>query len=157
MSSDTSNELDAWKHADCFVRENYGHYDVFLSVPPTAPLRSFHDVQKCIDTLTGSNDFDLVLTGYKSQHSPYFNMVHIDKDNGTCFPIIKNHGVHRRQDAPTCFQLSTCAYACRSSVIQNLASLWDLKVGLVEVSPETAVDIDTSIDLKLANLLYLDS
>ena len=42
-------------------------------------------------------------------------------------------------------------------MIQNLASLWDLKVGLVEVSPETAVDIDTSIDLKLANLLYLDS
>ena len=84
-------------------------------------------------------------------------MVHIDKESGTCFPIIQHYGVHRRQDAPICFQLSTCAYACRASSLQNLSSLWDLKVGLVEVKPETAIDIDTSIDLQLANLLYLNA
>ena len=51
LASDTASEWDAWKHAIKYAERKYGNFDVFISLPPTAPCRSLDDVRNCISSL----------------------------------------------------------------------------------------------------------
>src|SRR5690606_8070085 len=48
LASDTSAEFLAWRHAVDYVEQHYGHFDCFVSLPATAPLRSKEDVQAAL-------------------------------------------------------------------------------------------------------------
>ena len=47
---------------------------------------------------------NLVITGYRSNHNSYFNMV---KKYSDYVKIILNTGIHRRQDAPKIYKAPT--------------------------------------------------
>ena len=62
LSDDDSNELDAWKHAIMKYEKIFNKkIDTFISLPPTAPLRSIKDVSKCYK-LYKDQSCDLVVT-----------------------------------------------------------------------------------------------
>ena len=77
LAEDDSSEFLAWKHAVEWVIENQGKFSVFISLPPTAPLRNQSDIKKCLSALSG--DTDMVLTCKNAERSPYFNMVKRDE------------------------------------------------------------------------------
>ena len=60
LASDDSPEWLSWQHAINHVIAHYGSFDVFLSLPATAPLRNTEDVLKCMDALR--EDVDFVVT-----------------------------------------------------------------------------------------------
>ena len=64
FSQDNTPELEAWKHAIKYVYRNYGIFDIFVSLPPTSPLRRLIDVNKSIKLL--EEDCDIVFTMKKS-------------------------------------------------------------------------------------------
>ena len=39
LASDTSPEWLSWQHAICYVQENFGDFQNFISLPTTSPLR----------------------------------------------------------------------------------------------------------------------
>ena len=45
LAQDDSPEWQAWKHAIGWVREQYGDFEEFISLPATSPLRSVKDVE----------------------------------------------------------------------------------------------------------------
>ena len=47
LSQDNSPEWEAWRHAINVVKDKYGSFDIFLSLPATSPLREIEDVQRC--------------------------------------------------------------------------------------------------------------
>ena len=51
LAKDNSPEWLSWKHAVEFILEKEGNFDIFLSLPTTAPLRVKEDVQKCLRAL----------------------------------------------------------------------------------------------------------
>ena len=73
LAKDTSPEWLAWQHAIEWVQERLGTFDRFLSLPPTAPLRSKDDVQKCLNLL--DENTDVVTTMTPATRSPWFNVV----------------------------------------------------------------------------------
>ena len=73
LASDSASEWDAWKHAINYAEKKYGNFDIFISLPPTAPCRSIDDVRKCISNL--KDDIDLVFTATAAKNNPWFNMV----------------------------------------------------------------------------------
>ena len=73
LAADNSPEWLSWKHAVNYVLEKEGAFDNFISLPPTSPLRSVGDVQKCLDKLNKGNDIVISIT--KSRRNPWFNMV----------------------------------------------------------------------------------
>ncbi|ROT99312.1 acylneuraminate cytidylyltransferase family protein [Marinobacter sp. R17] len=154
LAGDKSPEWEAWRHAIGYLERTGQHFDVFLSLPATSPLRSVSDVTAVIDAL--NSDTDAVITVTPASRSPFFNMVSRDYD-GVCRILSPSNGYTRRQDAPEAFDVTTVAYALRREFIKGKGGLFDGKVKSVVVPKERAVDIDDNMDFKFAELLYAEA
>lgn len=151
LASDNAPEWLAWQHACRWAIERHGNFDVFVSLPTTAPLRSELDVTRAISAL--DSDADIVLTMTESHRSPWFNMV-VHNDEGHLQTVLTPSGtISRRQDAPKTYDLTTVAYAAKPSFILSATSFWDGRVRGVEVEHDRAIDIDTLHDFHLAEFL----
>ncbi|MBW0180973.1 MAG: acylneuraminate cytidylyltransferase family protein [Vulcanococcus sp.] len=150
LASDTAPEWLAWQHAIRWVEARRGSFDCFLSLPPTAPCRSVADVRRCLDAL--APNIDLVLTMTPSHRSPWFNMV-IERSDGCLDLVNAGNRIVRRQDSPTCFDITTAAYAAHPAFIMKSSGIWDGKIRGVEIPPERAIDIDTPADFAIARFL----
>ena len=51
LAKDNSPEWLSWQHAIQFVYKREGHFNIFVSLPTTAPLRIKEDVNRCIKAL----------------------------------------------------------------------------------------------------------
>ena len=151
LASDTAPELLAWKHAITYMLDNdlMTEEDVFLSLPPTAPLRNITDVNDVISKLASDEKLDLVVTGAKAHRHPAFNMLQ-KNDHGYLKCYDERGNFTRRQDTEPVFDMTTVAYAARAKYILKTDHLLDGNIGLVEVPKERALDIDDLSDLVLA-------
>ena len=70
--------------------------------------------------------------------------------------VFKNTRINRRQDAPSCFDLTTIAYVSRPEYIVKASSMWDGNVYGVEIPAQRCIDIDTPLDFSIAKFLMED-
>ncbi len=153
LARDDSPEWMAWQHA---IRTMQKQLDeplrAFVSVPATSPLRAVEDVDACIRLLLES-DADVVITVTPAARNPYFNMVVLDEEQTAHLVMTGEAAVHRRQDAPAVYDITTVAYAARPEFILNHHALFEGKIKAVLVPPERALDIDTVLDFQFAEFL----
>ena len=154
LARDDTPEWLAWQHAIRALHEgkNKSTMDIFVSVPPTAPLRQTQDVDSCIRALIGS-DADMVITVKPSERNPYFNMVILNEAGHARLVIPPKKFIHQRQAAPAVYDMTTVAYAGRPDFILNAGSIFEGKVRAVIVPPDRALDIDSELDFKIAECL----
>ena len=150
LAQDDSPEWMAWQHALRAV--DVPGLDVFVSLPPTAPLRNAEDVDCCIQALLNS-DADIVVTVTPAARNPYFNMVVMDPAGCARLVIPPEKALQNRQNAPPVFDMTTVAYAARPAFVLRASSLFEGKVRAVVVPRERAVDIDTELDFSVAEAL----
>ena len=152
LAQDNSPEWLAWKHAINWVKEQYGDFNEFVSLPATSPLRSVKDVESAI--LKKSNvGADICIAITPANRSPYFNMVK-KLDNNLIELIIKPvNSIFRRQDSPEVFDITTVAYVATVDFIMNNSNIFDGKVTSVEIPKHRAVDIDDIYDFKFAEVI----
>ena len=138
----------AWREAERpFIARKY------VDLPALGRLTGRGNTANVEVVLREKPDIDVALTVRKSERSPYFTMAHVDP-SGRAEIIIKNDPpFHRRQDVPESFDLTTVAYAVRTSLIRTGNGLFDGTVHAVEVPAERAMDIDTPYDFLVAELL----
>ena len=74
LSQDDSPEWEAWKHAISWVKERYGDFEGFISLPATSPLRSVKDVESAIYRRSDVGA-DICIAITPASRNPYFNMV----------------------------------------------------------------------------------
>lgn len=153
LATDTAAEWLAWRHAINYLRERGDDFDIFISLPATSPLRNVDDVRKCLDAL--DQNTDVVVTVTPASRSPYFNMV-VRDDAGNSQLVCSGESVHRRQDAPAVFDMTTVAYVTRPAFVLEQSRIFSGRVRSVVVPRERAVDIDDIYDFKMAEMLYLD-
>jgi CMP-N-acetylneuraminic acid synthetase len=150
LARDDSPEWLAWRHALNYLIETEGFLPkVMVSVPTTAPLRSPIDINNCLDEYE-KGDIDVVVTVTEAHRSPFFNMVKKNSDGTVGLVISPVSAVTRRQDAPTVYDMATVAYVIRPEFILSHESIFEGRVGMVEVPRERAIDIDTIMDFKMA-------
>tara|TARA_B100001989_G_scaffold223851_1_gene178013 strand:+ start:439 stop:1152 length:714 start_codon:yes stop_codon:yes gene_type:complete len=150
LAQDDSSEWLAWQHAIKYVEKNQQKFDRFLSLPTTAPLRNKNDVQRCLEAL--DKNVDLVLTMSKANRSPWFNMVTSDESSKVNL-IFHDPKINRRQDTPSCYDLTTIAYVSRPEFIMKSSSMWEGNVHGVEIPSERCIDIDNPLDYLVAKFL----
>ncbi|MDT8384912.1 MAG: acylneuraminate cytidylyltransferase family protein [Gammaproteobacteria bacterium] len=155
LADDHSPEWLAWQHSVEYVEKKYGKFDVFVSIPVTAPLRSIEDMEMCLAALT--DDTDIVVTVSEAHNNPYFNMVRID-DTGRArlFCAEKEHYI-RRQDVPSAYNMTTVAYVARKNFILQATGIFDGVVKAVVIPQERSLDIDTLVDFSIAQCLIDDA
>lgn len=154
LSSDTSPEWLAWRHALSHMRQTEGSMpDVMISIPATAPLRSPLDIENCLNEYEKGN-VDVVITVTDAQRSPYFNMVKENADGTVGLVIPPQTKVTRRQDAPAVYDIATVAYVASPDFVMANQSAFEGRVRPVHVPVERAIDIDTLMDFQIAEILY---
>ena len=153
LSGDDSPEIEAWKHAIGWICDESGrpNFDVFVSLPPTAPFRTPNLVETCISEL--SSEVDMVVTGYPSVRHPSFNMVERNSAGLVRLLHEPEFALAGRQQASASFDLTTVAYVSRPSYLLQTSHLLSGRVRLVEVDRIQGLDIDDQLDLVIANSL----
>lgn len=153
LATDTAPEWLAWRHAINYLQAEGHGFDVFVSLPATSPLRSVEDVEQCLACL--DHNTDVVVTVTPASRSPYFNMV-VRDDQGCSQLVCSGGSVHRRQDAPAVYDMTTVAYVTRPEFILNNERIFSGRVKSVVVPRERAVDIDDIYDFKMAEIFLAD-
>lgn len=149
LATDASPEWGAWRHAINYVRNNFGNFDIFVSLPATSPLRNVTDVLAAIEKLQVSNA-DICISVTPASRSPYFNMVKVES-NGATELLIKSEGVvSRRQDAPEVYDITTAVYAANVGFIEKQSSIFKGRVVSIVVPKSRSIDIDDIYDFKFA-------
>lgn len=150
LAGDQTPEWLAWRHAIQFLRDAGEKVDIFLSLPPTSPLRIAADIDCCLDAFL-THAPDVVLTVREAERNPYFNMVRREADGLVRLAV---EGVyHRRQDAPELYDVTTVAYVAKADFIMTADRLFDGRVRAVQIPRERALDIDTAMDLVIGEAL----
>ena len=155
LADDDSPEWSAWQHlVSNLLEAGAAPSDVLVSLPLTSPLRAEEDVAGALSVLA-SGSFDIVLGVTESKKSPWFNMVS-RKPSSEITLAFESQGepVTRRQEAPLLFDLTTVVYATTLGFVSTSPNLFTGRVGSVVVPAERAVDIDTELDLQIAEYLF---
>lgn len=155
LAGDKSPEWLAWRHAVEWVTGKYGHFDEFISLPATSPLRSVADVDSAVDKRRTENA-DICISVTPSNRSPYFNMVKITADQMVELVNKPELNVYRRQDAPEVFDITTVVYAASCTFVMEKNGLFEGRVTSIEIPKNRAVDIDDIYDFKLAEAILMD-
>lgn len=152
LAEDDSPEWLAWQHA---VREisKENPFDLFVSLPATAPLRSLSDVEACIQAFN-KGDADIVVTAREAQHNPYFNMLAVDDEGFSHLLMDSSSKIEHRQAAPAVYDMATVAYVTSPDFILAHQGVLDGRVKSVIVPFERSIDIDTELDFEIAEYLY---
>ena len=153
LAQDTSSEWLAWRHAIEWVRAERGPFELFVSLPATAPFRAVGDVEAVIRAMAADPQADIAITVAEANRSPYFNMVKLDADGYADLVIRPQGQVSRRQDAPAMFDITTVAYAARPDFVLSANGIFAGKVVAVVVPQERALDIDTPFDFRVAEAI----
>ena len=127
-----------------------------LSIPTTSPLRSSLDIENAIEKYKTSQ-CDVVISMTESHRNPYFNMVKIGKSESLERVIAPTTNLVRRQDAPIVYDMTTVVYVTSPEFVLNNNSIFDGRISGILVPPERAIDIDTSLDFRIAEFLLSES
>ncbi|MCK4788001.1 MAG: acylneuraminate cytidylyltransferase family protein [Desulfobacteraceae bacterium] len=155
LARDNSPELLSWKHAICNLNahDRGQELDVFVSIPPTAPLRAIEHVDNCISTFMESN-VDVVITVKKTSRHPSFNMIILDEENYAKLLYPTDKKVTHRQEPPPVYDVTTVAYVARPKfILEAKSSIYEGKLKAVLIPEERALDIDTELDFQFAEFL----
>ena len=156
LATDGSPEWLAWKHALNFLRSTDGYMpETLVSLPTTAPLRIASDINSCLDMFKASK-CDAVVTVTPARRTPYFNMVRSNSDETVSLVDSSFKDISRRQDAPQLFDMTTVCYVVDSEFVLSHNSIFEGKVRAVKVPAERAIDIDTELDFRIAEMLLRD-
>jgi N-acylneuraminate cytidylyltransferase len=151
LAQDNSPEWHAWQHALEWVNNERGDFDIFISLPCTAPLRDINDVEKCLNQIDDATD--IVITITDTSHSPWFNMVRPTENGYIRLLIDGGQQYFRRQDAPKAFDMTTVAYVTRPNFIRQASGIFEGRVKAIIIPEERALDIDTELDFQIAEFL----
>ena len=153
LATDEAPEWLSWKHALNFLLHSEKEMpSELISIPPTSPLRGGNDIRACLD-LYRTGKFDTVLAVSEARRNPFFNMLQLHEDGCGRIVIKQDERPARRQDATAVYDISTVCYVINSSFIMKNTSIFDGRIGMHEVSPQNAIDIDSELEFRIAEFL----
>lgn len=155
LAQDNSLVIDVIIHALDWLKINRKkEYDYVCIVQPTAPLTASEDYDNAVKTAIEKNA-DTVITVQDTGHF-HPALMHTLDDAGGASWYVDNPDwdrMSRRQDLPPVYSRCGNVYVIKTSLILNHRTLYGEKIFACVIPPQRAIDIDTPIDLKLAELM----
>ena len=154
LATDSSQIIDVLRHAITVLEKlDNMKIEFVLLLQPTSPLRTSKDIDRAITKFLNSK-CDSLISVTESNHSPYFMY---KLKNNFLKPLLKRPTTStRRQDMPKTYQINGAIYVTKRDTIMKKKNLFGKKILAYVMSPEKSVDIDSPIDLIMAeNLLKL--
>jgi CMP-N-acetylneuraminic acid synthetase len=150
LATDTAAGLDVARHALDWLAENDGYVpDILVELQPVAPLRLASDIDRAVNLLRTSGA-DSVVGLVEADHPYYLRTL----DGDVMRPFLPDTPeAFRRQDLPTVYRCNGAIIAVRAAVLREQRSFYGRDVRGYVMPPERSIDIDTPLDLRIAEAL----
>jgi len=125
-------------------------YDVAVLMQPTAPFTEPRDIDACIDTLS-KTDANCCFTAAPVSEQPHWMFV--PRDSGEVELLMPGHLSGDRQHTqklPRYLHPSGAVWAVRAKALRETGRVYCAPMRVAEVAAERAIDIDTELDLVVA-------
>ena len=149
LATSDAGKIPVIEHLLKWVEANHGPVATLIDLDPTSPLRFLSDIEACVDMLDAGTD--VVITGYPSDKSPYFNMVEHKEDGHVGLVKPPSGRVVARQQAPAVYAMNASIYVWHGSTLTK--GLWSGRTKLHVMPRERSVDIDEPLDFDIVELL----
>lgn len=156
LADDTASLVEVLIHAVAEIEGQRGRrIDLVCLLQPTTPLRSAEDVRATIDLLLSDPTADAAvsLCEVVEEHPAWLRRI----DNGLVSPYFADlPEPYRRQDLagqPTPYKRNGAVYVMRRDVLVGDRSLYGRRCLAHVMPPERSVDIDSELDLRVAQAL----
>ena len=154
LATHDAPKLPVIQHTVQYYMNNVNYQpDYVIDLDPTSPLRLNEDIDKCLDLIINDPACDSVITGYRSNKNPYFNMIEISQDGYAQLSKKTEKLIAGRQDAPAVYAMNASIYVWRTHVLLNQERIISGRVRFFEMPEDRSIDIDTEVDFKLVELL----
>lgn len=151
LATDEAGMVPVLQHAVSWLEATAGiRPDLVVTLQPTSPFRTGADIDRTVQKLL-ETDADSAQTLTEAEYHPFF-MSTLDGDR--VIPLFPDgHKFVCRQDAPPVYQPSGAVYVTRYHVLMERGRLLGENNLAVAMGFESAVNIDTEWDFRLAELI----
>lgn len=155
LAQDDTPSLPVYQHVIKYLEEIEGFSpDIVVVLQPTSPLRTTEDIYEAIQKFL-STGCDSVVSICEVEHPPNW-MYTLKRDR--LIPLIGGRQkITRRQDAPAIYRLNGAVYVTRKDIIMKENRVMGNDTRAYIMTPERSIDVDTELDLKLAELVIRES
>ena len=157
FSSNTSSKVAAIRHAFVEAEKFYGKkFKFIVDLDVTSPLRNVEDIINAYKFFIKKRG-DILITGSKSRHNPYFSIVEIVNGKIQKVKDVKKE-FFRRQEAPKTYDMNASIYIWnRQTLLKSFTAVLEReakwKIIFYEMPPSRSIDIDSELDFKLVEFL----
>lgn len=133
------------------LAESAEYYEVLVLLQPTSPLRTAIDLTQCLEGYL-QGDYNSAMSVCLTEHHPA-KAVTIDSSN-VLLPYVDVISMEQRsQLLPQVYRQNGAIYVVKTDLFLKTQRLYQPPCFAYVMDGERSVDIDTSLDLKLADLL----
>lgn len=148
LASAEARSIDVLLHALNEIEEDY---DYVILLQPTSPFRSAADIDACIETLCKTKA--PVCVSVSEPHVSPYRMYTLDAEQAIKPVLPRPPRPDRRQDLPTVYALNGAVYVIDAVWFARNQRIIDPQTIAHVMPPERSIDIDTELDLKLAEAM----
>lgn len=150
LAADSTSMIDVIGHCIKWLEEQKDKYDLVILLQPTSPLRSVKDIENVIKTLFKLNARSIISV-CEVDHHPYWTNTLPDDHSMKEF-INLNANVNR-QNLPAYYRLNGAVYLSFIDYFKKYKGFYGKSTYAYIMPKERSVDIDSNLDLKLAEVL----
>jgi len=153
LATDTSTSYDVILHSVKYFKDTLNRtFDAVVLLQPTSPFRKISDVKRALKLYEDSINVEMVIGAKESESNPYYDCFELDKNN-FLVPSKGDGKITRRQDAPKVWEYTGSVYVIKvNSLLVKPMNKFE-RIKKVEIDPYNAIDLDTILDWKMAELM----
>jgi CMP-N,N'-diacetyllegionaminic acid synthase len=151
LASDETPTLPVLQHVLAQLEATEGCTpEIIVLLQPTSPLRQAEDIDRAVALLERSGADSVVSLCAAEHHPAWMRRL----EGNRVLPFLENEAEYtRRQDMPPVYRLNGAVYVTRRRILMEENRILGLDTRGLVMDAESSVDIDTLLDLKVADLI----
>ncbi len=153
LATDTASSYDAAAHALETLADQGREFETFALLQPTSPLRTARHLEECLSTFLAS-DAKSAISVCETAHHPYKDFT---VEDGALKPLFSEDQLDKpRQSLPPVYRQNGAIYVMgRDDFLNETDNFYLAPVMPYIMSQEDSIDIDTELDMKIAESILL--
>lgn len=149
LAEDSSSSLEVVQHALNYYLKQGINFDGVCLLQPTTPFRRAGFIDECVLKFKDGNFDSLVsVREVPKEYNPHW--VFEENEGALKIATGEKEIISRRQDLPKAYHRDGAIYLTKTEVLLNENSLFGKKIGFVDTTASSYVNIDTPEDWKKA-------
>jgi CMP-N-acetylneuraminic acid synthetase len=146
LANDDSPIIDTIIQSINWFKKRNESFDILILLQPTSPLRSFNDIDKCIEIYLNEKPSSIISVSEEKKHLSMFFKI----DNGYLESLLNDF---RFKDLPNIFTPNGAIFVSSVNNICKSKSFYKGNILPYIMPSERSIDIDYEFDFKLSEFL----